>query len=75
MQNRMMFEDLAIVVRPHGFSMGINRIEGFTLPVTEFGRSRNDHCVIHNQRYYKMEELKCGIIIPSGQSYCSVTEY
>ena len=68
-QNRLMFEDLTAVVRPHGFNVELNRIEGFTLPVTEFGRSRNDHCIIHNQRYYKMEDFKCGIIIPSGHSY------
>ena len=68
-QNRMMFEDLAVVMKPYGYDVGINRIEGFSLPVTEFGRSRNDHCLIHHQKYYKMEELKCGIIIPSGEAY------
>ena len=45
-QNRIMFEDLAVVMRPHGFDIGIER---FTLPVTEFGRSRNNHCLIHRK--------------------------
>ena len=68
-RNRIMFEDLASVIQPYGFSVGLNRLEGFTLPITEFGRSRNDHCIIHNQRYYKMENLKCAIIILSVHSY------
>ena len=68
-RNRIMFEDLASIILPHGFSIGLNRLEGFTLPVTEFGRSRNDHCIIHHQRYYKMENLRCAIVIPSVHSY------
>ena len=67
-RNRIMCEDLSDALKPHGFTIGPKRLEGFTVPVTEFGTSRNDHCIIH-QNYYATENLKCVIVVPTGQSY------
>ena len=67
-RNRIMCKDLSDLLTPHGFTIGPKRLEGFTLPVTEFGTSRNDHCIIH-QNYYATEDLKCVIVVPTGQSY------
>ena len=61
-RNRIMCEDLSDLLTPHGFTIGPKRLEGFTLPVTEFGTSRNDHCIIH-QNYYATEDLKCVIVV------------
>ena len=43
-QNRVMFEDLKMLLGKHGFIVGLAKLEGFSMAVTKYGKSRNDHC-------------------------------
>ena len=43
------------------------------MPVTEYGKSRNDHCFIHEDNFYRMEKIRCGVVVSvssgDGESY------
>ena len=67
-RNRMVFQKLLILVETHGFGISANKLKGFTLPITEFGCSRNDHCLIHYDTFFKMEKLRYGIVLTAGAS-------
>ena len=58
-----MFEDLKMLLGKHGFIVGLAKLEGFSMAVTEYGKSRNDHCFIHEANFYKMEKIKCGVVV------------
>ena len=72
-QNRMVFQKLSVLVKKHGYTMDMNSLKSFTLPVTEYARSRNDHCLIHYDHYYKTEKVNFGVIIsPTSGSAANV---
>ena len=53
-RNRMVYQKLRVLlVEKHGYTIGLNNLKTFSLPVTEFARSKNDHCLIHYDHYYK----------------------
>ena len=66
-KNRVVFKELLPVLAIHGFTLGLNHLEGFRLPVTEYGRSRNDHCVIH-KHFFNTQTLKLGMVVPGASS-------
>ena len=67
-RNRLVLQKLFTLVEAHGYGIVANRLKGFTLPITEFGRSRNDHCLIHYESFFKMEKLSCGVVVAAGLS-------
>ena len=36
------------------------------MPVTECGKSRNDHCFIHEDKFFRMEKIKCSVVVSCG---------
>ena len=59
-------------MKKHGFTISPDRLKGFTLPVTEFGRSRNDYCFIHHDNFYKTDKVNIGVILsPSTRAVSS----
>lgn len=44
-RNKMVFQKLYTLVQKQGFTIAINKLKSFTLPIREFDRSRNDHCL------------------------------
>lgn len=44
-RNRILQQKLCSLIEEHGFGVTTNKLKGFTLPITEFVRSRNDHCL------------------------------
>ena len=72
-RNKMVFQKLSVLVKKHGYTLGMNSLKCFTLAVTEYARSRNDHCVIHYDHYYKTEKVNVGVIIsPTSGSTANV---
>lgn len=67
-RNRMVFQRLSTLVKKHGFTMGMNSLKSFTLPVTEYARSKNDHCLTHYDYHYKTEKINVGVIISASSS-------
>ena len=71
-RNRLVFQKLYGLVKKYGFTIAPDRLKGFTLPVTEFGRSRNDHCFIHYDSFYKRDKVNIGVILsPSTRAVSS----
>ena len=70
-QNRIVYQRLSVILEKYGYTIGLNSLKTFSLPVTEYGRSRNDHCIIHYDHYYKREKVNIGVIM--SMTDCSTT--
>jgi len=70
-KNWLIFDELKHILKQHGFDIGLNKLEGMDLPVTKFGRSRNDHCIIH-KNFYMAQRMKFGYI--AGTNNYAITQ-
>lgn len=50
------------MIERHVYGIASNNLKG------KLGRSKNDHCLIHHEKYFKMEKVKCGIVLTCDSS-------
>lgn len=65
-RNKLLLQKLASRIKKYGFIIATSKIKGFSIPVTEFGGSKNDHCLIHENSFYKMEKIACGVVLSAN---------
>ena len=54
-KNRFLYERLHTLVNKCGFSICKNKLEGRGLPATQFGQSKNDHCLCIRRDIFKVK--------------------
>ena len=68
-RNRIVYQRLSVLLEKYGYTIGLNNLKTFSLPVTEYGRSKNDHCIIHYDHYYKREKVNISVIMSMTDLY------
>ena len=41
-RNRIIYQQLSVILEKHGYTISLNSLKTFSFPVTEYGRAEND---------------------------------